>query len=79
MTGVVVTPAGTDAVKAQVAFVNLGSPVRVTLTLLTTPAGWRIADVADKDVKSLMALLRNAAAQASQPARPDGSQLSPKP
>jgi hypothetical protein len=37
----------TDGTKAtgQVSFDNLGKPTKVTLDLVRTPAGWRIADI----------------------------------
>ena len=39
--------ARTDGATAtgQVTFVNAGTPVRLTLALVLTPAGWRISDI----------------------------------
>ena len=79
LTHLAVTPAGAEAVEAVVDFVNLGSKQRVTLTLAKTPAGWRIADVGDTSMKSLMALLQDAAARGAETARPGASPASPQP
>lgn len=40
-----VTTAGTDAAIATVTFTNFRKPVTVTLALVKTAAGWRIADI----------------------------------
>ena len=61
---VAVETSDADLVKARVGLVNLGSANTVTLTLSRTPSGWRIADVGDKDTKSVMALLQDAASHA---------------
>jgi hypothetical protein len=64
---VTISEAGPDAAKARVAFTNLGSQTVVTLSLIRTPAGWRIADVEDKESGSVLALLRAEIAHAAQP------------
>lgn len=55
-----------DTPKAHVAFVNLKQKGAVTLTLSRTLRGWRIADVSEKDMPSLMALLKEDAAHPAQ-------------
>lgn len=63
-----------DRVEVRVAFTDGGARSRVTLTLTRTPAGWRIADVGDRGIPSIMAVLRNAIAH------PGGTRTSaPKP
>jgi hypothetical protein len=42
--------------KADVAFLIAKEPLKVTLALLKTPAGWRIDDIAMKEMPSLRAL-----------------------
>ena len=49
--------AGPDRLKADVTFLIVQEPRKVTLTLLKTPTGWRIDDVTAKDMPSLRALL----------------------
>ena len=44
----------------RVSFTNEGEQHGVTLTLANTPRGWRIADIQDRNVRSVLALLRNA-------------------
>lgn len=57
---VVVSKKDGSTVQARVAFVNPGSPSTVTLILSQTSAGWRIADVGNKGVESVVALLKRA-------------------
>jgi hypothetical protein len=42
---VAVKAAGADAATATVTFTNFKKPVTMTLALVKTPAGWRIADI----------------------------------
>ena len=65
-----VDPGEADTMVARVDVANLGSRKTIVLTLAQTPAGWRIADVGDKDVKSIVALLKDAASHPAQPSAP---------
>ena len=67
---VAVTPGEADTVKARVDFTNFGSKQIVTLTLSRTPAGWRIADVANSGMKSVMSVLQDAIAHPVQEEKP---------
>lgn len=55
-----------DMVKAEVGFDVTKEHEAVTLTLTRTQQGWRIADIADKTMKSLMALLQESLAHPAQ-------------
>lgn len=55
---VTVTSAGVDRVKARVEITNFGAPDTVTLTLVQTPAGWRIDDVGSQGMTSVMAVFK---------------------
>ena len=55
-----------DLAKAEVRFQNLNEHEAVTLTLTQTQQGWRITDIADKNMKSLMALLQESIAHPAQ-------------
>ena len=69
---VTVTKRGDETADARVAFTNLGSRRSLVLTLSRTQAGWRIADVSDKDVGSIVALLGRAVAHPA-PSKASGS------
>ncbi len=66
VTRLAMTAAEANAVTARVTLFNLGRLETVTLTLSKTPAGWRIADVANAATKSLMASLQDEIAQPDQ-------------
>ena len=55
-----------ETVKADVEFIVTKEREAMTLTLMQTPQGWRIADIADKNMKSLVALLQDANAHSAQ-------------
>ena len=74
---VAITKGEADTVKAQVDFTNLRYHETVTLTLTQTPAGWRIADVANKGMKSVMAVLQDEIAHPTPPEPPGPSSPSP--
>jgi hypothetical protein len=59
-----------DTVKAQVNFVNSAYRETVVLTLSRTPAGWRIADVGNRAMKSVLAALRESNAHPIEPDKP---------
>lgn len=70
---IAISAGSVDTVKARVTLRNFGVNSTIVLTLLQTPAGWRIADVSDQDTKSLLAYLRDSNAQPTQdpsPAKP---------
>lgn len=75
-----ITPGQADTVEARVRFTNLQYNEAVTLTLAQTPAGWRIADVGSKDMKSVKAVLQDEIAHPTPP-EPPGSPIAapPKP
>lgn len=52
-----VTPSASARAKAMVSFTIAGEPRAVTLSLVRTPAGWRIEDVSTVDMPSLRRLL----------------------
>lgn len=67
-----ITPGEAETVQARVRFTNLRYRETVTLTLAQTPAGWRIADVGSKDMKSVVAVLQDEIAHPTPP-EPPGS------
>lgn len=73
VTKVAITGAGADTVSARVNFTNLRYRETVILTLARTPAGWRIADVGSKDMKSVMAALQDEIAHPTPAEPPDES------
>jgi hypothetical protein len=52
------TATGQSKMQAEVLFTIVNESRSVTLSLLETPAGWRIDDIATKDMPSLRTLLR---------------------
>ena len=67
---VAVSDRSADRVKVEVTIRTLATTSAVTLTLLQTPDGWRIADVGDKTVGSIVALLKDSISHAEEPAKP---------
>jgi hypothetical protein len=55
---ITISASGSARLKVNVAFLIVKEPVKVTLALLKTPAGWRIDDITTKDMKSLRAFLK---------------------
>jgi hypothetical protein len=82
-TSIALTKGKAATVKARVVIENFVGAQRVVtivvLTLLQTPAGWRIADVGGKHRVSVMAALRNEINEMEQAARPGGVPRKPNP
>ena len=76
--GVAVTAGETGAVRAKVTFVNLGARHTVTLTLVRTSAGWRIGDVGNRNMTSVMVVLQAAIAHPTQEMLSSNTRQSPK-
>ena len=64
---VALTWSGASKVEAEVNFDNLDHHEAVVLTLSRTAAGWRIADVGSKGMKSVLAVLQKSIAHPIQP------------
>ena len=76
---VAITKGEAHTVKARVEFTNLQYHETVTLILAPTPAGWRIADVSNKSMKSVMAVLQDEIAHPAPTDPPSGATQPPKP
>ncbi len=55
-----VTPLGPDRARANVTFTNFDAPETLTYTLTKTRAGWRVSDIGEADMPSLVKLLSGA-------------------
>jgi hypothetical protein len=81
--GLALSKGDAGTVKARVVIGNFVGAQRVetvvVLTLSRTPAGWRIADVGNRDRPSLLAALRNEINDLEQASRPGGGARKPAP
>lgn len=70
---VTVAPGKGDTVTARADIKNLGANDTIVFTLSPTPAGWRIADIGNEEMKSVMAVLQDAIAHPIQEDLPRGA------